>query len=139
MSGKGRILAIDYGEKNVGLACCDELGLTVHPLPSMPNRGISDLLKKLQALVDLLDIHRLVMGIPFRLDGTQGDAARRMEQLRGKIANDLGIPVLGIDESLSSMEASELWREMSKKQQRKYRTADSLAAALILERHLKES
>jgi len=51
----------------------------------------------------------------------------------------LKIPISGVDESLSTVEAMEVWQGMNRKQQKKYRTVDSLAAALILERHLKEA
>ena len=81
MDAKGRILAVDYGEKNIGLAYCDALGLTVQPMPSMPNCGTANLLKKLRAIRHTLDIQEIVLGIPFKMDGTRGDAALHMEQL----------------------------------------------------------
>ena len=56
MSDRGRILAVDYGEKNVGLACSDELALTVSPLPSLPNRGKRDILRRIAAAVSGLTI-----------------------------------------------------------------------------------
>jgi putative holliday junction resolvase len=139
MDAKGRILAVDYGEKNIGLAYCDELGLTVQPMPSLPNFGIANLLKKLRGVAHTLEIREIVLGIPFKLDGTRGDAALRMEQLMDALKAALKIPISGVDECLSTVEAMEIWQGMNKKQQKKYRTVDSLAAAFILERHLKEN
>lgn len=139
MDAKGRILAVDYGEKNIGLAYCDALGLTVQPMPSMPNFGTANLLKKLRAIMRTLDIQEIVLGIPFKMDGTRGDAALRMEQFMEELKAALKIPISGVDELLSTVEATEFWRSMNKKRQKKYRTVDSLAAALILERHLKEN
>ena len=139
MDAKGRILAVDYGEKNIGLAYCDALGLTVQPMPSMPNCGTASLFKKLRAIMHTLDIQEVVLGIPFKMDGTRGDAALRMEQLMEELKAALKIPISGVDELLSTVEATEFWRSMNKKRQKKYRTVDSLAAALILERHLKEN
>jgi len=136
---RGRILAVDYGDKNIGLACSDELGLTVRPLPSMPNLGRRDLIHRLQTMVPEMDIRRLVLGIPFNMDGTRGDSALRMERLEARLRAALKIPLAGVDERLSTVEALEFWRTMSPKQQRKYRTVDSLAAALILERYLREN
>ena len=73
------------------------------------------------------------------MDGTRGDAALRMEQLMEELKAALKIPISGVDELLSTVEAMEFWRSMNKKRQKKYRTVDSLAAALILERFLKET
>ena len=139
MDIRGRILAVDYGEKNIGLAYCDELGLTVQPMPSMPNLGTANLMKKLRAVAGTLAIQEIVLGIPYKMDGTRGDAAQRMEKLLEALKAALKIPISGVDESLSTVEAMEVWQGMNRKQQKKYRTVDSLAAAFILERHLKET
>jgi putative Holliday junction resolvase len=139
MASKGRILAVDYGEKNIGLACSDELGLTVHPLPSMPNLGKRDLLKRLRATVGTMGIQELVLGIPLNMDGTRGRSVARMERLMDTLRAALKIPLTGVDERLSTVEALPLWRDMSPRRQKKYRTVDSLAAALILERYLKDN
>jgi putative holliday junction resolvase len=139
MDANGRILAVDYGEKNIGLAYCDALGLTVQPMPSMPNCGTANLLKTLRTIIRTLDIQQIVLGIPFKMDGTRGDAALRMEQLMEELKAALKIPISGVDELLSTVEAMEYWRSMNKKRQKRYQTVDSLAAALILERFLKEN
>ncbi len=139
MASRRRILAVDYGEKNIGLACSDELGLTVRPLPSIPNRGRRELLRRLQTTVRAMDIQEMVMGIPLNMDGTRGSPVVRMERLMSALKSALKIPLSGVDERLSTVEALEVWRNMSPKTQKKYRTVDSLAAAFILERYLKET
>jgi putative holliday junction resolvase len=133
-----RILAIDYGKKNIGLACSDELGLTVQPLPSIPNFGMKDFLRKLKRTVMELSIQELVLGMPINMDGTRGEPASAMDILLNTLKTELRLPVSGVDERLSTVEAYEFWRNISPKKQKKYRTIDSLAAALILERYLGE-
>jgi putative holliday junction resolvase len=138
METRGRILAVDYGQKNIGLAYCDELGITVQPLPSISNGGLKDLFKKLQAIIRTLEIQALVLGMPINMDGSRGDAVLRMEQLMTMLKAELKIPLTGVDERLSTVEATEFWQGMNRRQQKRYRTVDSLAAAFILERYLKE-
>jgi putative holliday junction resolvase len=138
MDGEKRILAIDYGKKNIGLAYSDQLGLTVQPLPSMPNLGFKDLLRKLRSKVAELEVEELVLGIPFNMDGTRGEPVLQMERLMSSLKTELRLPVVGVDERLSTVEALEFWRDMSPRQQKRYRTVDSLAAAFILERYLGE-
>ncbi len=133
-----RVLSVDYGEKNIGLACSDELGLTVQPLPSIPNLGWRDFVRKLRTMICSLSIQELVMGIPVNMDGTRGDAALRMEERMEGLEKTLKIPSTGVDERLSTVEALEFWQKMSPRRQKRYRTIDSLAAALILERYLRE-
>jgi putative Holliday junction resolvase len=135
---KGRILAVDYGEKNIGLACTDELALTVRPLPSFSNSGQRNLIKTIQTMVCTMGIRKVVLGIPLNMDGTRGDSVLRMEKLMEAMKGSLKIPLVGIDERLSTVEAMEFWRGMRPRQKKSYRTVDSLAAALILERYLRE-
>jgi putative Holliday junction resolvase len=132
----GRVLAVDYGKKNIGLAHSDEFRLTVQPLASLLNKGKKDFLKRAGEIVETLEIREVVVGIPFQMDGNRGDAALAMEKIRRSLEGTLKLPVAEIDERLSTVEALEIWREMTPRQQRKYRTVDSLAAALILERFI---
>jgi putative holliday junction resolvase len=133
-----RILAVDYGEKNIGFACSDDLGITVQPLPSIPNPGSNKLIKYLRMMIGTLGIQELVLGMPINMDGTLGDSAIRMEQLLETLRSALKIPATAFDERLSTVEALEFWKQLSLRRQKKYRTIDSLSAALILERYLKE-
>ncbi len=139
MHYKGRILALDYGTKNIGIACSDEYGLTVRPLPSLPNAGRRDFLQKLRKIVEDMKVQELVIGIPLNMDGSSGEAVRRTERFIKALRAKLKLGINGVDERLSTIEALEVWRSLSPRQQKKYRTVDSLAAAFILERYLKES
>ena len=85
-----------------------------------------------------MDIRELIIGIPLNMDGSRNDSVRRMEQLMRTLTNALSLPLNGVDERLSTVEANQYWKQMNQRQQKKYRTVDSLAAALILERYLKE-
>jgi len=85
-----------------------------------------------------MDIRELILGIPLNMDGSRNESVLRMERWMRILQNALSLPLTGVDERLSTVEATEYWRQMNLRQQKKYRTVDSLAAALILERYLKE-
>ena len=70
-------------------------------------------------------------------NGSEGPAAARVRRLIAELARELGLAVRGVDERLSTVEATEIWRRLSPRRQRACRTVDSLAAALILERFLR--
>jgi putative holliday junction resolvase len=136
---RGRLLALDYGSKNVGLAASDELGVVVRPLASIPNLSRRDLVRRIKMTVKELGIEGLVVGLPLNMNGSSGEAVLRVQRFTGDLRRELGLPLWETDERLSTLEASEMWRAMTTRQQRKYRTLDSLAAAFILERFLGES
>jgi len=137
--GAGRILALDFGSKNVGLATSDELGVAVRPLPSILNASRRDLLRRLRAAIQEYAIDTLVIGLPLNMDGTSGPSAQVVRRLANDLRGQLPLPVWEVDERLSTVEAIEVWRTMNSRQRRKYRTVDSLAAAFILKRFLEDS
>jgi len=132
------MLAIDYGTKNIGLACSDELGMTVRPLASVRLISRRDLISRLRATIRENDIQELVVGIPLNMNGSSGNSVRLVERFVEILRREFELPLKRVDERLSTLEAMDFWNNMSPRQQRKYRTIDSLAAALILERYLKE-
>jgi len=134
----GRIMAIDYGTKNVGLACSDELGILVRPLPSLPNHDFQDFSRRLHTALEHNDIVELVVGVPLNMDGTRGRLVEQVDRFIARLLGVFDLPVHKVDERLSTMEALDLWRGMNRRQKQRYRTVDSLAAAIILERYLRE-
>lgn len=139
MGAHGKILALDYGTKNVGMACSDDLGLTVNPLPSIPNQGQKALIRQLKKTVIEFGIREIVIGMPFHMNGSSGEAVRKVDAIIETLISELCLTVIPSDERLSTVEALEIWNDMNARQHKKYRTVDSLAAALILERYLKET
>jgi putative holliday junction resolvase len=135
----GRILALDYGTKNVGLACCDELGVTIQPLASLPHAGRRALIERIRGIVIERGISELVVGMPLRMDGSSGTAAARVSAFIKALSTAMDLPIRNFDERLSTVEAQETWHKLKPKRRSRYRTIDSLAAACILERYLKES
>jgi putative holliday junction resolvase len=136
---RGRTLAVDYGTKNIGLACSDDLGIIARPLASIPNRGRRDYVQRLREVVEELQVEQVVVGMPLNMDGSSGESMRRVTRFLQAMRAELRLPFFDIDERLSTLEALDLWRAMGPRQRKKYRTVDSLAAALILDRFLKES
>ena len=136
---RGRILAIDFGTKNVGLACCDELGIAVRPLASVRLISRRDLISRLRSTIQRNEIRELVVGMPLNMNGSSGNSVSMVERFVEVLRREFELPLKYIDERLSTLEAIDFWNNMSPRQQRRYRTVDSLAAALILERYLRES
>ncbi len=135
---RGRILALDYGKRCVGLACCDELGITVRPLDALCNLSRKKLVGCLREIVSELRIERIIVGLPVNMDGTSGEAVRWAQEFMQDLRECLNLPLVTVDERLTTVEALDAWKSMSRRRRRRYRTVDSLAAALILRRYLDE-
>ena len=76
----GRLLALDLGSKRVGLAVCDELRLTVRPLPAIQRRSWKDLLNRVTEQIGSFEARGLVIGLPLNFDGSEGAAAQQARE-----------------------------------------------------------
>jgi putative Holliday junction resolvase len=128
----GRLLALDLGEKRVGVAVSDELLITVRPLPLLSRTNWKQLLVAVADLLQGFDAKALVIGLPLNLDGTEGQAAREARRLARNFELSLKVPVYLQDERLTSREAEEALRVSGHSGHDLRRRVDSEAAAIIL-------
>ncbi len=129
---QGRVLAIDMGSKRVGLAISDELRLTVRALPALPRTPWKRLLSSLAELCEQFDVGSIVLGLPLRLDGTEGDAAQGVRRVGRNLQLSLKLPLFFQDERLTSKEAEASLRERGFQLGEISARVDSEAASIIL-------
>jgi putative Holliday junction resolvase len=129
---QGRVLAIDMGSKKVGLAVSDELRLTVRALPPLPRTPWKRLLSSLAELCEQFDVRSIVLGLPLRLDGAEGDAAQEIRRLGRNLRLSLKLPLFFQDERLTSKEAESSLRERGLRAFEISDRVDSEAASIIL-------
>lgn len=138
-----KTLAVDPGLKRVGLAACDELGLTTRLLPQLNFRGSQDLVARLSEMVEQEHFVRVIIGLPLHLDGRQSEAAKRSEKLAERLRQkleqqNLNCQVKLWDERLTSFEAESRLRSQGKSRSKSKDKLDSLAAQVLLEDFLRE-
>ena len=129
---KGRLLALDLGTKRVGVAVCDELHLTIQTLPPLKRTNWKELLKQISALRQSFDAQGVVIGLPLRLDGTEGEGAEAARRIARNLKLSLAVPVYLQDERLTSRAAEEFLRDAGLKGQELVAKVDGEAAAIIL-------
>lgn len=132
----GRLLALDIGTKRVGVAVSDELGLTARPLPALPRTNWKKLLRDVAALCGQFDVKGVVVGLPLRLDGGEGDAAAEARRLARNFGLSLSCPVFLQDERLTSKEAETALRGAGRDEAEVKALVDGEAAAIILRDYL---
>ncbi len=129
---QGRVLAIDMGSKRVGLAVSDELRLTARALQALPRTPWKRLLSSLAELCEEFDVRTIVLGLPLRLDGTEGDAAHEVRRVGQNLQLSLKLPLFFQDERLTSKDAENSLRERGIRFREIPDRVDSEAASIIL-------
>jgi putative Holliday junction resolvase len=135
----GRVLALDIGAKRVGVAVSDELRLTVRPLAALRGTNWKQLVKALSELCEEFDVRQVVLGLPLRLDGVEGDAATEVRRVARKLELSLHLPIAFQDERLTSKAAEASLRRAGLGEREVFANADSEAAAIILRDYLSRS
>jgi len=128
----GPIIALDLGEKRVGVAVSDALSISIKRLEALPRTNWKQLLRDVDDLVRLFDAQTVVIGLPLRLNGSAGDAALEVQSVALKFARSLKVPVYLQNESLSSVAAAENLQIDGHKADEVPALLDSEAAAVIL-------
>jgi putative pre-16S rRNA nuclease len=133
----GRLLAVDWGERRIGLAMSDETQLLAQPLTTLIRRaGKRFPMRRLLALVKEREIAGVVVGLPLAADGSEAEAARQARALAGDIARYSGLAVDLWDERFTTARALQAVREMGGTTTGRRAEIDALAAAVLLQHYL---
>ncbi len=128
----GPILALDLGEKLVGVAVSDERLVTTKRLQPLKRSNWKKLLQDVRDLLERFDAQTIVLGLPLRMDGTEGDAAKNVRRLALNLAKSVQQPVYLQDERLTSFAATENLKAEGVTDAEIPALVDGEAAALIL-------
>ncbi|MDG2487900.1 MAG: Holliday junction resolvase RuvX [Roseibacillus sp.] len=133
------VLAIDHGQSRIGIAATDELGIASHPVETIHTQR-TDPFQRISEIVAQRKVSLIVLGLPLRLDGSEGEAAHRVrgfgDLLIQKIPN---IRLEYSDERLTTTSASEKLREAGKDTRAQRDIIDQVAALEILNSWLNEN
>ena len=135
----GPVLALDLGEKRIGVAISDERLITIKRLEPLKRSNWKKLLQDVRHLLERFDAQTIVLGLPLKMDGTEGDAAENVRRLALNLARSVEQPVYLQDERLTSVEAMENLKAEGRKIEEIPELIDGEAAALILRDFLDDS
>ncbi|HHW14513.1 MAG TPA: Holliday junction resolvase RuvX [Firmicutes bacterium] len=134
-----RIMALDVGARRIGVAVSDPLGWTAQAHSVLHRRRPEEDLEALARLVAELGAERVVVGLPRRLDGSEGPAAESVKEFAGALANVIEVPVELYDERLTTVEAEAVLLSGDLSRRRRRQVVDKVAAALILDGYLRRA
>lgn len=132
----GRILAIDYGSRRMGLAVSDPLGLTAQGLETLERKNKRSDFARLSRLIERYAVREIVLGYPLKMSGEAGTQSEKVAEFAQELREKFNLPVHLQDERLTSAEANRVLREAELSIEKRARAVDRMAAVLILQSFL---
>lgn len=129
-----RALALDLGERRIGVAVSDALGIVARPLEIFARTSRKADFAHIGALVTAHQVEAIVVGLPLNMDGSEGRQAAWVRDYSAALAETLSVPIHFWDERLTSEEAEDILRAQGKSTAKG--TLDAVAAAVILQSYL---
>jgi len=133
---KGRVLALDLGEKRIGVAVSDATRTIATALDVIKRTSRQADFAQIGRLVAEQQANLLVVGLPVMLDGTEGDKAAWVRDYAADLQTQLHIPVAFIDEAFTTVQAENSLRARGQKGRKIRQNVDAVAATLILQSYL---
>lgn len=131
-----RVLALDIGEKRLGVAISDPARRVATPLVVLDTRSELGGARELRRIIDDYEVGELVVGLPLTMAGEEGPQAARVRILADRLAQFLPIPAVFADERLSSSEAVRRMAEVGADSRARRGSVDKVAAAIFLQGYL---
>jgi putative Holliday junction resolvase len=138
MNALGRVLALDVGEKRIGVALSDPLRMLARPLTVIQHVSQAEDFARIAMLVAENTVVEIVCGYPLSLDGTEGPQGRRVRLYAEALGESVSVPIILWNETYSTLEAEEVMQmtqpRLSPRERRRW--IDAVAAAVILQSYL---
>jgi putative Holliday junction resolvase len=130
------LLALDFGERRIGVAASDALASTASPVGVIERTSVAADIARIRELAQRRNARLIVMGLPLNMDGSPGPMARRVRRFASALRRELRMEVHLWDERLSTAEAERALISAGEKRWRRRELRDAVAAALILQSYL---
>ena len=132
-----RYMSLDIGDRTIGIAVSDLLGLTAQGVETIRRRKEEDDLKRLGELMEQYETKSLVSGLPKNMDGSEGERCQIVKEFMAKVKETYPeVEVTFWDERLSTVAASRSLIEADVSRKKRKKVIDKMAAVLILQGYL---
>ncbi len=134
--GKLRILGLDVGEKRIGVALSDPLGIVSKPLTIIECREEEKVFSKLCSLFKENEIKEIVVGFPLNFNGTIGRQGEKVLEFIEKLKQKVALPIKKWDERFSTKIATDLLIQADLSRRKRKKLVDKISAVIILQSYL---
>ncbi|WP_303105079.1 Holliday junction resolvase RuvX [uncultured Mitsuokella sp.] len=132
-----RYMSLDIGDRTIGIAVSDLLGLTAQGVETIHRKTMKDDLKRLGELMAQYETHSLVSGLPKNMDGTEGERCEIVKEFMAKVKETYPeVEITFWDERLSTVAATRSLIEADVSRRKRKKVIDKMAAVFILQGYL---
>src|SRR5215470_17410089 len=131
-----RVMALDVGDRNIGIAISDALLLTAQSRPTLRRKDLQSDLEGIRQLSEKNEVHEIVVGQPLHMDGRESPQSQKVARFVEELHKVLDLPIVFWDERLTSFEAEQHLEQMGLKWRQRREHVDKIAAMIILQNYL---
>ncbi|MDO5027904.1 MAG: Holliday junction resolvase RuvX [Bacillota bacterium] len=131
-----RFLGLDVGEKTIGLAVSDPLGITAQAVTTIKRTSNKEDYERVKEYIDYYKIESLVVGLPYNMNGSLGPSADRAKKFAEKLRNKYQVQIIYQDERMTTMSAERVLIEAGVRRENRKTHIDKIAAVFILQAFL---
>ncbi|SHM52342.1 putative holliday junction resolvase [Caldanaerovirga acetigignens] len=131
-----RILGLDVGEKRIGVALSDELGITAQGIGVIARSSIEEDIKAISEIVQKYEVNKIVIGLPVNMNGTLGYRGEEIKEFGEKLRNNFKVEVQYWDERLSTVAAERVLIDADISRRKRKKLIDKVSAVIILQNFL---
>ena len=135
---KHPVLGIDHGDARIGVAITDVVGILAHPVMTIEVKE-GDVIGQICKVIDERGAQRVVLGLPLRMDGSEGDAAEKVRAFGDDLLDSISVPLEYQDERLTTMNAAAKLRQAGRNAKQQKGMIDQAAAVEILNEWMTEN
>lgn len=131
-----KILALDIGTVRIGIATSDIMEIIASAYETYKRKNLSEDVKYVANLVAGLDVGEIVIGLPLKLDGSEGQSVEMAKSFGEELSKLVTVPIVYQDERLSTVSAERILIESGMRREKRKDKIDSVAATIILQTYL---
>lgn len=131
-----RILGLDIGDRTIGVAISDPLGLTAQGITTVKRKGIDKDVEEIKKICSEYGVEKIVAGLPKNMNGTLGPQSEKVMSVCEVLKTNLGIEIIMWDERLTTVAAHRLMLEADLSREKRKKIVDKIAATYILQGYL---
>ncbi len=131
-----RILALDVGDRRIGVAISDELEIAAHSLTTIQRSDHSTVIARIKQIIEDYMVDEIVVGMPVMMNGTMGIQGEKVSKFVEELKSEVTIPVIFMDERLTSRFVEKVLIDADVSRKKRGKVIDKLAAVVILQDYL---
>ncbi len=131
-----RIMGLDVGDKTIGIAVSDPLGITSQGITTIRRKGIKTDIIELRAIIEEYNIEKVVIGLPKNMNNTLGPQGEKVLKFSEKFKEQFDLEIIFQDERLPTVSAERMLISSDVRREKRKQVIDKVAATYILQTYL---